>query len=92
MPKDYQVGDKVVITDETLEVMKSLSRSIKAFPSATFISLAESCKGLVGTVTRRFRPGFEFNVTFDRPWIRGDGETQEVTIMQMKDNWVTEVK
>lgn len=88
MPIDYEIGEKVVITDKTLKTMKAQNRSILAHPCDTFIELAESCKGLIGTVTARFHPGFEMNVEFDRPYIRDDGHTQKVTIMQMKDNWV----
>jgi hypothetical protein len=77
MIRDYDEGAKVMITEKNLNQMKNGNKSIHNFPCDSFIKKAESVKGHVGTVTKRFMPGYEFNVE----WKTGE-------VLQMKDHWV----
>jgi len=88
MIRDYQEGAKVVITEKTLEIIKSHSNSIKGPLSKSYMKILEVVKDLEGTVTRRFKPGYEFNVEWNVPYKREDKTFQATTILQMKDNWV----
>ena len=69
MPIDHKVGETVMITPETLAVIRHASHSIYATPSFAFVEkAAEICeKKAVGVITHRFRPGYEMTVDF------GDG-------------------
>jgi hypothetical protein len=77
MVTDYKVGDRVVITEATLKVMWNGNRSIKAYPCGSYIQLAKANVGIPGTVTHRFRPGYEMTVELD------NGQR-----FHMKDNYV----
>jgi len=89
MIRDYEEGAKVVVTDETIKIMEASSKSVATmFPSQSYINVAKRMKGIKGTVSMRFKPGYEFNVEWPEPYIRDDGTIQDVTILQMKDNWV----
>ena len=87
MIRDYKEGAKVLIDVEAcLNNRHSVNNN---FPCDSWIATAKSVDGIVGTVTRRFKPGYEFNVEWDVPYLRDfDGVTQDTTILQVKDNWV----
>jgi len=82
MIRDYEEGARVYIDEECLEI---INRGI--FPSK-WIETTKSVFKKVGIVTKRFKPGFEFNVEWHVPYKRDDGIIQNTTILQMKDNWV----
>ena len=87
MIRDFMVGAKVKITIETFQ---NILNSYKAtgYPSLKFCNLVKSILDIQGTVTKRFRPGYEFNVTFPVPYKLEDGTMQDTTILQLKDHWV----
>lgn len=80
MPTDFNIGDKVKITPKSYGRICDGNRSILHFPNDKFVRIASSLINQEGTVTRRFRPGYEMNVTFP------DGQ-----ILQMKDHWIEAV-
>lgn len=80
MITDFNVGDKVKITPKSYGRMCNGNRSVLHHPCDDFIRKVESLINVEGTVTRRFRPGYEMNVTFP------DGR-----IFHMKDHWVEAV-
>lgn len=85
MITNYKIGDKVVITPETLKVIENGNRSILAYPSDSYVDTARCLVGTVGTVTQRFPPGYEMTVAFP-------SETGTVvTNLHMKDNYVENV-
>lgn len=87
MIRDYKEGAKVKIDVEAC--LNNRNTVNDMFPSDSWIETAKSVEGKIGTVTRRFKPGYEFNVEWDVPYTRDfDGVTQDVTILQVKDNWV----
>lgn len=88
MIRDYQEGAKVMITKETFKHILNNSKSIKAYPSDGYLEEAKKMIGYEGTVTLRFKPGYEFNVEWNFPYEREDGTIQHVTILQVKDHWV----
>jgi hypothetical protein len=75
----WEVGDRAKITKRSWEFIRNGNRSILAFPDDQFVNMAYvlMTNETPGTVTERFDPGYEVNVTFD------DG-----TILQMKDHWI----
>lgn len=81
-PKDYSINTRVIITKDSWLNIRNSNRSIHCYPSDSYVAISyRLMKDEVhGTVTQRFTPGYEFNVTFD------DG-----TILQMKDHWVEEL-
>lgn len=82
MPKRYNVGDLVVITDACIQRMKNSNRSCVTpqYPSNSFINEAMDCKGIVGKVTHTFPPGYEVSVRFPV----GEG----MQSFHMKDSWI----
>jgi hypothetical protein len=74
---DYNVGDRVTITAASLKNIENGNRSIHAHPCDSFVATARILVGTRGTVTHRFRPGYEMTVAFDNG-----------TNMHMKDHWV----
>lgn len=76
--KDLEVGEKIVITEECLERMRSHSRQAAhpGYPSDSFLAKAKECVGVPGVVTHRFTPGYELTGKF------GD------QYLHLKDNWV----
>lgn len=74
----YAVGDKVVITAATLQIMRNSNHSCvhPLYPSDDFIAKAGACLGVVGEVTHTFPPGYEVSARF------GDQG------FHMKDNWI----
>ncbi len=82
MITEWNVNDRVRITNVTFQNIWNSSRSIFHFPDSRFVSIAERLmkNGIKGTVTTRWFPGYEVNVTFD------DG-----TILQVKDHWIESV-
>lgn len=88
MVRDYNEGAKVKITGKTLEIIKAHSNSINGPLSASYMKVLETVKDLEGTVTRRFKPGYEFNVEWNIPYERDDKTFQATTILQVKDHWV----
>ena len=87
MIRDYKEGAKV---KSDVEACLNNRHSVNGmFPCDSWIETAKSVEGKVGTVTRRFKPGYEFNVEWDVPYGKTkDVTTQDVTILQVKDNWV----
>lgn len=81
MPVRYSVGDKVIITEDTLKIMKNSNRSCVTpnYPTMGYISMAESCLDVIGEVIQAFEPGYEVTVKF------GDN------FFHMKDNWIEKV-
>ena len=76
---DWKIGDKVKITKESWLNIRNGNRSIHAYPCDSYVNTAY---GLMknetpGTVTMKFQPGYEVNVTFS------DG-----TILQVKDHLI----
>lgn len=74
----YEVGDKVVVTPECIERMRSSNRScvMPGYPTQTFINMAGDIAGQIGEVTHTFKPGYEVTARF------GD------FAFHMKDNWI----
>jgi hypothetical protein len=74
----YSVGDKVVITEDSIRRMKDSNRSCVTpqSPSDSFIAKAEKLVGVDGEVTHTFPPGYEVTAKF--------GEQS----FHMKDNWI----
>jgi hypothetical protein len=79
-PVRYAVGQRVEITKDNWQTIRNNSRSIHAYPDDNYVNIVYGLmkNNTVGTVTRNFLPGYEFNVTFD------NGQ-----VLQMKDHWVT---
>ena len=75
----WEVGDRAKVTKRSWEFIRNGNRSILHFPDERFVTIAYVLmkNETAGTVTERFDPGFEVNVTFD------DG-----TILQVKDHWI----
>lgn len=78
----WDLNDRVRITKEAWLTILASNRSILCYPSDSYVNL---CYRLMkneihGTVTMKFPPGYEVNVTFD------DG-----TILQVKDHWIESV-
>jgi hypothetical protein len=90
MIRDYEEGARVYIDEDCMETIKCNRNVVNGmFPSDSWIETAKSVIKKVGTITKRFKPGYEFNVEWHVPYKRDfDGVTQDVTILQMKDNWV----
>lgn len=84
---DFDEGAKVKVTIETFQNILNSYKST-GFPNLKFCNLVKSLIDIKGTVTKRFRPGYEMNVEWDVPYKREDGTMQDVTILQMKDHWV----
>lgn len=82
MIRDYNVGDRVKITLESWKNIRNGNRSIHAYPDDSFVasSYALMKNEIEGTVSHRFRPGYEMTVRFD------NGRS-----MHMKDHWVSRV-
>jgi hypothetical protein len=76
---NWNVGDRVKISKESWLNIRNSSRSILAYPDDHYTHLAYDlmCYQVQGTVTMKFPPGYEVNVTFD------DG-----LILQVKDHWI----
>ncbi len=81
-PKVWKVGDRVKISPQSLQIIENANRSIKAYPSDSYVKKARylSAFEVEGVVERRFAPGYEVNVEFDNG-----------VILQVKDNWIEEV-
>lgn len=90
MIRDYEEGAKVIIDDECFKKIKDHQRSsISGYPHDKYIKTIKSVLNVEGIVTKRFKPGYEFNVTWNIPYKRSfDGKTQNTTVVQVKDNWV----
>ncbi len=63
---NWKVGDKVVVTENSLETMKNGNRSINVYPSDSYLKNIKRVfeKKEVGEVTNRFDPGYEMTVKF----------------------------
>lgn len=79
---DYNVGEKVKITPDSLKIIENGNRSILAYPCDSYVDTARTLVGMVGEVTHRFRPGYEMTVGFQ------SATGGLVTYLHMKDNWV----
>ena len=79
MISNWKVGDKVVVTEDSWQIMYNSNRSVvtAGYPSDSFLAKLKERIGESGTCTMRFPPGYEFNLTFE------DGK-----VFHMKDNWV----
>lgn len=80
MITNYQVGDKVTITNKALRNIINANKSIKAFPSDNFVDICKSLVNVPGKVTKKFPPGYEVNVTF-----------QTGITIQLKDHWIEKI-
>lgn len=78
-PTVWNVGDRVKITLKSFENIKNSNRSIFAFPSDAYVAQAAvlMLNDIQGTVSKKFPPGYEVNVTFDNGMI-----------LQVKDHWI----
>lgn len=75
---NFNVGDKVYISQENLKIMKRSNRSLW-IPSDSFIQKIENFVGdKIGVVTHRFPPGYEMTVAFSGG-----------NLFHMKNIWVT---
>jgi len=79
MITEWNVNDRVVITETSWLNIRNGNRSIHCYPCDSYVTTAYRLmtNQTSGTVTRKFPPGYEVNVTFD------DG-----TILQVKDHWI----
>lgn len=84
MITDYNVGDSVKITENSLQNIINGNRSIKAYPCDSYVATARLLLNRQGTVTHRFRPGYEMTVEFV-------SDTGVKTYLHMKDNWVDRI-
>ena len=75
----WNVGDRVKISKESWLNIRNSSRSILAYPDDHYTNLAYDLmiNEVQGTVTMKFPPGYEVNVTFDNG-----------LILQVKDHWI----
>ena len=66
-PMRYEVGDRVVITEATMEGMraKSRNRTGSGWIADHFIEKVEKLVGIEGTVTQTFPPGYQMVVEID---------------------------
>lgn len=80
MITNWQVGDKVRITKKTWRNIRDSNRSIKFYPSDSYVEIAKNLIGISGIVERKLSPGFEVNVEFE------NGQ-----ILQMNDNWIEKI-
>lgn len=80
-PHRYQVGDKVVVTEENLWRMESSNRSCVTpnYPSGSYLRDIRKIVNVIGEVTHVFPPGYEVTAKF--------GELS----FHLKDNWITPV-
>lgn len=77
MITDWQVGDKVMVSQESFKHIENGNRSLYHYPDDNYLKIARNCIGIFGVVERKFSPGYEVNVQF------GNG-----TILQVKDHWI----
>lgn len=77
---NYSVGQRIILTKDNWLTIRHSNRSIHAYPDDNYVNIVYQLmtNSVAGTVTKRFTPGYEFNVTFD------NGQ-----VLQMKDHWVT---
>lgn len=77
-PTRYTIGDKVVITESCLEIMRNAGNSAVTpdCPTRDFMAKARVHKGAVGKVTHTFPPGYEVTAQFNN------------MSFHMKDNWI----
>lgn len=78
---DYDVNDKVRLTEASLAIVHNSNRSTATagYPSSDFIRKLSVYLGKEGVVTHRFRPGYEMTVQFEDC---NNGR------FHLKDNWV----
>lgn len=76
---DWSINDRVVIDKGNWHSIRNSNRSIHAYPDDNYVNIAYGLMKhqIHGTVTEKFPPGYEVNVTFDNG-----------TILQVKDNWI----
>lgn len=82
MITEWNINDRVRISKETWLYILASNRSIHSYPCDSYVNIAYRLmkNETHGTVTMKFPPGYEVNVTFD------DG-----TILQVKDHWIVSV-
>lgn len=84
MPVYRNVGDKVIVTKECIERMRSSNRSCvhPNYPTTAYINSIEQFVDQVGTVTHTFKPQYEVCVTF------GNDLDASAKRFHMKDCWM----
>jgi len=75
------VGDIVTVTDKNLQTVIDSNRSIKVYPSDSYVNKFKNYLGEKGKVTFIFSNGYEATVEFE------DGQAFHV-----KSNYVTKVR
>lgn len=61
----FEVGDKVILTEDNLKTIKNGNRSILCYPSDSYIKKIEKYLGKSGVITHTFKPGYEVTVRFN---------------------------
>ena len=79
MITNWQVGQRVKISKESWLNIRNSNRSILCYPCDSFVNTAYGLMKdeILGTVSMKFPPGYEVNVTFDNG-----------IILQVKDHWI----
>ncbi len=82
MITEWNLNDRVRISKATWLNIRNGNRSILHYPCDSYVDTAYGLmkNEIHGTVTMKFPPGFEVNVTFDNG-----------TILQVKDHWIEAV-
>lgn len=74
----YKVGEHCTLTEENFNVIQSANRSIKCYPSDSYVQAISRYVGQTATITHVFSDGYEFSMKFD------DGHS-----FHAKSNYVT---
>lgn len=82
MITEWNLNERVKITKESWLHIRNSSRSVLCYPDDRYVAIAYRLMTheIKGSVSMKFQPGYEVNVTFD------DG-----TILQVKDHWIEAV-
>jgi hypothetical protein len=85
-PTRYNVGDRVVITEDCIRRMMNSHHSsvTPGYPSESFIDNAKLYVGIEGQITHTFPPGYEVTAAF-APFPRMKARQ---SFLHMKDNWI----
>lgn len=82
MITEWNLNDRVRISKESWLNIRNGNRSIHCYPCDSYVNTAYGLmkNEIHGTVTMKFPPGYEVNVTFDNG-----------TVLQVKDHWIEAV-
>lgn len=82
MITNWQVGQRVRISKESWLNIRNSNRSVHCYPCDSYVNIAYGLmkNETLGTVSMKFPPGYEVNVTFDND-----------TVLQVKDHWIVAV-